>query len=160
MTIYAEFVLQNRMLDLHVKSQHLGERTKLLEEINHEIDYLHSILLILKVPNQVPEYGIRVDFDIPVTTRCLHCQDVAKGGGMCGFDTKTREFMCLCEKGNVTTYCKGRDREINYTILNFGLEHINCRDGECSFSCWSYRSLSWNMVLEESKGESNENRLF
>ncbi|KAK1375362.1 Myosin heavy chain [Heracleum sosnowskyi] len=43
-----ESVLENRMLDLHVKSQHLGERTKLLEEINHEIDHLHSVLLILK----------------------------------------------------------------------------------------------------------------
>lgn len=57
--------------------------------------------------SQVPEYGIRVDFDIPVTTRCLQCQDISKGGGMCGFDTKTQEFLCLCDKGNVTTYCKG-----------------------------------------------------
>ncbi|PRQ28391.1 putative wall-associated receptor kinase, galacturonan-binding domain-containing protein [Rosa chinensis] len=55
--------------------------------------------------DQVPEYGIRVDFDIPVTTRCLHCQDTSKGGGTCGFDTKTQSFLCLCERGNVTTYC-------------------------------------------------------
>ncbi|KAL8113048.1 uncharacterized protein LOC141663708 isoform X2 [Apium graveolens] len=43
-----ESVFENRMNDLNVKSKHLGERTKLLEEINHEIDHLHSVLLILK----------------------------------------------------------------------------------------------------------------
>ncbi|KAI5673018.1 hypothetical protein M9H77_13382 [Catharanthus roseus] len=55
--------------------------------------------------NQIPEYGIRVDFDIPVTTRCLQCQDTTKGAGICGFDTETQNFLCLCKKGNVTTYC-------------------------------------------------------
>ncbi|KAL1834351.1 hypothetical protein ACET3Z_004002 [Daucus carota] len=69
--------------------------------------------------NQVPEYGIRVDFDIPVTTKCLHCQDVAKGGGMCGFDTKTQEFLCLCDKGNVTTYCK--DHDVSHEHSNRGV---------------------------------------
>lgn len=56
--------------------------------------------------DQVAEYGIRVDFDIPVTTRCLQCEDTSKGGGKCGFDTQTRDFLCLCEDRNVTTYCK------------------------------------------------------
>ncbi|KAK8293344.1 hypothetical protein V6Z12_D06G182400 [Gossypium hirsutum] len=56
--------------------------------------------------NQVPEYGIRVDFDVPVTTRCLQCQDPSMGAGTCGFDTKTGNFLCLCKKGNVTSYCK------------------------------------------------------
>ncbi|CAN4083757.1 unnamed protein product [Withania somnifera] len=55
--------------------------------------------------DQAPEYGIRVDFDIPVTTRCLQCQDTAKGGGTCGFDAETQDFLCLCDKGNSTTYC-------------------------------------------------------
>uniref|UniRef100_A0A2N9H868 Wall-associated receptor kinase galacturonan-binding domain-containing protein n=1 Tax=Fagus sylvatica TaxID=28930 RepID=A0A2N9H868_FAGSY len=67
--------------------------------------------------DQVPEYGIRVNFDIPVTTRCLLCEDRVKGGGTCGFDTQTQSFLCLCEKGNVTTYCKdhsiaGHNRKI------------------------------------------------
>lgn len=57
--------------------------------------------------DQVPEYGIRVDFDIPVTTSCLRCQDTGKGGGICGFDTQTQDFLCLCEEGNVTTFCNG-----------------------------------------------------
>ncbi|KAL6990750.1 hypothetical protein U1Q18_008871 [Sarracenia purpurea var. burkii] len=57
--------------------------------------------------DQVPEYGIRVDFDIPVTTRCLQCQDTSKGGGKCGFDTLTQSFLCLCDEGNATTYCNG-----------------------------------------------------
>ncbi|KAL6332236.1 hypothetical protein AAG906_001951 [Vitis piasezkii] len=56
--------------------------------------------------DQIPEYGVRVDFDIPVTTRCLQCQDTTKGGGTCGFDTQTQDFLCLCEQGNTTTYCK------------------------------------------------------
>ncbi|WOG89810.1 hypothetical protein DCAR_0209049 [Daucus carota subsp. sativus] len=48
MGINAESVLEDRMHDLDVKSQHLGEYTKQLEEINHEIDHLQSVLLILK----------------------------------------------------------------------------------------------------------------
>ncbi|XP_074586588.1 uncharacterized protein LOC141842273 [Curcuma longa] len=56
--------------------------------------------------DQVPEYGIRVDFEIPVTTRCLQCQDVRRGaGGTCGFDTASRSFLCLCDEGNATTHC-------------------------------------------------------
>lgn len=58
--------------------------------------------------DQVPEYGIRVDFDVPVTTRCLQCQDQSKGrGGTCGFDTQTQSFLCLCKEGNFTTHCNG-----------------------------------------------------
>ncbi|XP_077228443.1 wall-associated receptor kinase galacturonan-binding protein isoform X2 [Tasmannia lanceolata] len=55
--------------------------------------------------DQVPEYGIRVDFDIPVTTRCLQCQDNTRGGGTCGFDTQSQSFLCLCQERNVTTFC-------------------------------------------------------
>ncbi|XP_055806443.1 uncharacterized protein LOC129875033 [Solanum dulcamara] len=58
--------------------------------------------------DQAPEYGIRVDFDIPVTTRCLQCQETAKGGGTCGFDIETQDFLCLCDKGNSTTFCNDR----------------------------------------------------
>ncbi|XP_065879559.1 uncharacterized protein [Euphorbia lathyris] len=56
--------------------------------------------------DQVPEYGIRIDFDIPITTHCLECQDMTKGGGTCGFHTLSQSFMCLCGDTNVTTYCK------------------------------------------------------
>ncbi|XP_030492245.2 uncharacterized protein LOC115708178 [Cannabis sativa] len=55
--------------------------------------------------DQVPEYGVRVDFETPVTTNCLRCQDMNKGGGTCGFDIHSQDFLCLCEKANVTTYC-------------------------------------------------------
>ncbi|XP_029129083.1 uncharacterized protein LOC109808621 isoform X2 [Cajanus cajan] len=58
---------------------------------------------------QLPQYGIRIDFDIPVTTRCLQCQDPSKGAGTCGFDTQTQSFMCLCKDGNFTTHCKDYD---------------------------------------------------
>ncbi|KAL5773265.1 hypothetical protein ACOSQ2_013189 [Xanthoceras sorbifolium] len=36
---------------------------------------------------------------------------MTKGGGTCGFDTVTQNFLCLCPKGNVTTFCK--DHEIS-----------------------------------------------
>ncbi|PIA28843.1 hypothetical protein AQUCO_06600043v1 [Aquilegia coerulea] len=61
--------------------------------------------------DQVPEYGIRVDFDIPVTTHCLQCEDNLKGGGTCGFDTQSQNFLCLCEKANTTTYCTDPENE-------------------------------------------------
>ncbi|CAF1925294.1 unnamed protein product [Brassica oleracea var. botrytis] len=55
--------------------------------------------------DQFPEYGIRVDFEFPVTTKCLLCQDTTKSGGVCGFDTRTQNFLCLCKQGNITTHC-------------------------------------------------------
>ncbi|XP_043688490.1 uncharacterized protein LOC122639664 [Telopea speciosissima] len=58
--------------------------------------------------DQIPAYGVRVNFDIPVTTRCLLCQDKSRGGGTCGFDTQLQSFSCLCEGGNSTTYCTDR----------------------------------------------------
>ncbi|XP_059624398.1 uncharacterized protein LOC132267283 [Cornus florida] len=69
--------------------------------------------------DQVPEYGIKVDFDIPVTTSCLQCQDTTKGGGTCGFDTQTQNFLCLCKEGNFTTYCK--DPKISRHGKNIGV---------------------------------------
>ncbi|KAL4628328.1 hypothetical protein ACB092_05G229800 [Castanea dentata] len=98
--------------------------------------------------DQVPEYGIRVDFDIPVTTRCLQCQDRVKGGGTCGFDTQTQNFLCLCEERNITTYCQGTVTAVS--------------------AAGGLRSCRWSMVLEEVRAkapvtcgvQSNENRLF
>ncbi|KDP20716.1 hypothetical protein JCGZ_21187 [Jatropha curcas] len=58
--------------------------------------------------DQVPEYGIRIDFDIPVTTSCLECQDMTKGGGTCGFNTQSQNFLCMCNDRNTTTYCNDR----------------------------------------------------
>ncbi|CAM8932811.1 unnamed protein product [Rhodiola kirilowii] len=66
--------------------------------------------------DHVPQYGIRVDFDIPVTTRCLQCQDTRKGGGTCGFDTQTESFLCLCQDGNSTTYCKDHESHQHKTM--------------------------------------------
>ncbi|KAL2931280.1 [F-actin]-monooxygenase mical2 [Bienertia sinuspersici] len=75
--------------------------------------------------DQVPEYGTRVDFDIPTTSTCLRCQDRAKGGGTCGFDTSNQDFLCLCEQKNVTTYVK-------ITMLKATvdtLEQLQCNGG-------------------------------
>jgi hypothetical protein len=76
--------------------------------------------------DQVPEYGVRVDFEIPVTTRCLQCQDRRNGdGGTCGFDPTTRDFVCICDDGrNSTTDCAG---------ALFVLSSANWSDGiDCS----------------------------
>ncbi|KAK6132796.1 hypothetical protein DH2020_033474 [Rehmannia glutinosa] len=48
--------------------------------------------------NQVPEYGIRVDFDIPVTTRCLWChcvRTVRRVGGPAG-SIRKHKISCAC----------------------------------------------------------------
>ncbi|CAN1226755.1 hypothetical protein LINGRAPRIM_LOCUS1111 [Linum grandiflorum] len=59
---------------------------------------------------EIPEYGIRVDFDTPVTSPCLRCQDMSNGGGgTCGFDTQSQDFLCLCPQGNFTTSCDQGD---------------------------------------------------
>lgn len=55
--------------------------------------------------DEVAEFGVRVDFEVPVIERCRLCRE--KGGGVCGYDVHSREFLCLCEGGNVTTYCGG-----------------------------------------------------
>jgi Wall-associated receptor kinase C-terminal len=70
--------------------------------------YWRTIGTTIPPYDQVPEYGIRIDFEIPVTTRCLECEDNRKGGGVCGFDTESRDFLCLCQDGNTTTFCSGK----------------------------------------------------
>ncbi|KAK8928485.1 hypothetical protein KSP39_PZI017919 [Platanthera zijinensis] len=54
--------------------------------------------------DEPPEYGIRLNFDIPSTERCRLCEE--KGAGTCGFDTATGGFLCLCRRGNSTTTCE------------------------------------------------------
>ncbi|CAN1226765.1 hypothetical protein LINGRAPRIM_LOCUS1111 [Linum grandiflorum] len=68
---------------------------------------------------EIPEYGIRVDFDTPVTSPCLRCQDMSNGGGgTCGFDTQSQDFLCLCPQGNFTTSC---DQGFNFIHSIVGL---------------------------------------
>ncbi|KAK1314213.1 Wall-associated receptor kinase 5 [Acorus calamus] len=54
--------------------------------------------------DRVPEYGVRIEFEVPVTIDCLRCMDSASGGA-CGFDTGSRRFRCLCREGNETVHC-------------------------------------------------------
>lgn len=55
--------------------------------------------------NQIPAYGIRLNYEVPITTHCLNCQNDGDGGGICGYDTQSASFLCLCSDQNVTTYC-------------------------------------------------------
>ncbi|KAM1033547.1 hypothetical protein ACFX13_037839 [Malus domestica] len=112
--------------------------------------------------DQVPEYGIRVNFDIPVTTRCLQCQDTSKGGGTCGFDTKTLNFWCLCDRGNVTTYCK--DHSISQNRRNGVL--AGTISGVTVAGAFGVGAGIWYLKKMRAKSpvtcgvQSNENRLF
>ncbi|KAJ8761145.1 hypothetical protein K2173_001201 [Erythroxylum novogranatense] len=117
--------------------------------------------------DQVPEYGIRVNFDIPVTTHCLQCQDMTKGGGTCGFDSQSQNFLCLCNQRNVTTYCNdnGTSRHGHAGVIAgkpnvYIAGHIfwiclslfsGCRGSDCSFRRWGLWSWGCHMVLEESE---------
>ncbi|GJZ89315.1 leaf rust 10 disease-resistance locus receptor-like protein kinase-like 2.7 protein [Tanacetum coccineum] len=98
--------------------------------------------------NTPPEYGIRIDFDIPVTTRCLQCQDGSKGGGTCGYDVETHDFSCLCDKGNVTTYCKGTATAVSVAgAIGIGV------------GVWYFRKARAKAPVTHGV-QSNENRLF
>lgn len=55
--------------------------------------------------NQIPVYGIRLNYENPSTNHCLSCQDDGYGKGTCGYDTEFGNFLCLCNDRNVTTYC-------------------------------------------------------
>ncbi|XP_020594539.1 wall-associated receptor kinase-like 20, partial [Phalaenopsis equestris] len=65
--------------------------------------------------DEVAEYGIRVDFEVPSAAKCRTCAE--KGKGVCGFDTATGDFLCLCTGGVSTTNCEG-EKEKLFTIIN------------------------------------------
>ncbi|KAL3519440.1 hypothetical protein ACH5RR_017589 [Cinchona calisaya] len=111
--------------------------------------------------NQIPEYGIRVDFEIPVTTRCLRCQDTAKSGGICGFDTETQNFLCLCEKGNVTTFCKDRSNSHTRSGVVAGTATAVSVAGALGIGAgiWFLRKARAKAPVTQGV-QSNENRLF
>ncbi|KZV16068.1 hypothetical protein F511_26197 [Dorcoceras hygrometricum] len=108
--------------------------------------------------SQVPEYGIRVDFEIPVTTRCLQCQDNAKRGGVCGFDTETQDFLCLCEKGNTTTHCE--DHHNRPGVVAGAVTAVSVAGAlGIGAGLWYLRKLRTKAPVTHGV-QSNENRLF
>ncbi|KAJ9563804.1 hypothetical protein OSB04_008964 [Centaurea solstitialis] len=111
--------------------------------------------------NTAPEYGIRVDFDIPVTTRCLQCQDGSKGGGKCGFDVETRDFSCLCDKGNVTTFCKDHSQHGRSFRVAAGTATAVSVAGAIGIGAgvWYFRKVKGAKPVTHGV-QTNENRLF
>ncbi|KHN03497.1 hypothetical protein glysoja_004523 [Glycine soja] len=113
--------------------------------------------------DQVPEYGIRIDFDIPVTRRCLQCQDPYKGGGTCGFDTQTQSFMCLCKEGNFTTHCKDYDATRHNRKVHVIAGTVS---GVSAAGAFGIGAGIWYLKKVRAKApvtcgvQSNENRLF
>ncbi|KAJ8616756.1 hypothetical protein MRB53_036128 [Persea americana] len=112
--------------------------------------------------DQVPEYGIRIDFEIPVTTRCLQCQDTRKGGGTCGFDTETQGFLCLCDGRNVTSYCA--DRSISQHRSSVGViagttTAVSIGAIAVGAVIWYLKKVKQNKVVTCGV-QNNENRLF
>ncbi|XP_039142948.1 wall-associated receptor kinase-like 15 isoform X2 [Dioscorea cayenensis subsp. rotundata] len=111
------------------------------------------------VYDQAPEFGVRVDFEIPVTTRCLRCRDQEKGGGTCGFDTTEGSFLCLCKERNATTFCtdggfahKRSAGLIAVTVVSFaGVAGIGAL-------VWYIKKMRTNKVT--CGVQTNENRFF
>ncbi|CAL5038546.1 unnamed protein product [Urochloa decumbens] len=114
--------------------------------------------------DQVPAYGVRVDFEIPVTTRCLQCQDKRRGdGGTCGFDPATRDFVCICGDGrNSTTDCAD-----GHASGNHGSAGVIAASVVVSISAaigigglvWYIRKIRPSKVVTCGV-QSNENRFF
>ncbi|XP_062228707.1 uncharacterized protein LOC133926699 [Phragmites australis] len=112
--------------------------------------------------DQVPEYGVRVDFEIPVTTRCLQCQDKRRGdGGTCGFDPATRDFVCICDDGrNSSTDCAGgrASRNSAGVIAASVVFSVSAAIGVGGL-VWYIRKIRSNKVVTCGV-QSNENRFF
>ncbi|XP_047323791.1 uncharacterized protein LOC124927432 [Impatiens glandulifera] len=125
-----------------------------------------------------PEYGVRVDFDLEVTRSCLLCEDTAKGGGRCGFDTQNQSFVCLCDDHegmdnnyNATTYCKDpryysqQNHGKKIGIINAGsavaaasvVGAVIIILGIGGFCLWKVRS---HKPVTHGVQTNNENRLF
>lgn len=96
--------------------------------------------------DQVPAYGVRVDFEVPVTTRCLQCQDKRRGdGGTCGFDPATRDFVCICGDGrNSTTDCAGASGTVHAStgcVCSVSHFFSFLKKSNCIMICSMYESL-------------------
>ncbi|KAL6592617.1 hypothetical protein ACP70R_049295 [Stipagrostis hirtigluma subsp. patula] len=113
--------------------------------------------------DQVPEYGVRVDFEIPVTTRCLQCQDTRRGaGGTCGFDPATRDFVCICGDGrNSSTDCAGRGSrsQASATVVAASVVFSISAAIGIGGLVWYIRKIKSNKVVTCGV-QSNENRFF
>uniref|UniRef100_A0A0D9VCL4 Wall-associated receptor kinase galacturonan-binding domain-containing protein n=1 Tax=Leersia perrieri TaxID=77586 RepID=A0A0D9VCL4_9ORYZ len=114
--------------------------------------------------DQVPAYGVRVDFEIPVTTRCLQCEDRRRGaGGTCGFDPATRDFVCICDDGrNSTTDCAdgpaSRHRASAGVVAASVVFSISAAIGITGL-VWYIRKIK-SMRVVTCGVQSNENRFF
>ncbi|KAJ3692338.1 hypothetical protein LUZ60_012688 [Juncus effusus] len=123
--------------------------------------YWRTIGATIPPYDQLPEYGIRVDFDIPVTIRCLECQDNRRGGGVCGFNTDTRSFLCLCQDGNVTTFCSDSESKHGTSPTVVAGTVVFSVAGAIGIGAlvWFIRKLKSNKVVNCGV-QSNENRYF
>ncbi|KAI4298723.1 hypothetical protein L6164_032247 [Bauhinia variegata] len=113
--------------------------------------------------DQVPEYGIRIDFDIPITSRCLQCQDPLKGAGTCGYDTVNQSFMCLCKEGNSTTHCKDHDIAQHNKRVHVIAGSATAASAAGAFGIgagiWYFRKVRAKAPVTHGV-QSNENRFF
>ncbi|CAA7397720.1 unnamed protein product [Spirodela intermedia] len=108
--------------------------------------YWRTVGLNFPPYDQVPEYGIRIDFQIPLTTGCLQCQDAERRGGTCGFNTANKDFLCLCREGNATTNCAVMTGGSVVGIVSVGA------------LVWFFKKLKARKVT--CGVQSNENRIF
>ncbi|ONK69898.1 uncharacterized protein A4U43_C05F28000 [Asparagus officinalis] len=86
-----------------------------------------------------------------------------KGGGVCGYDVHSGEFLCLCEQGgNVTTYCgdKSLQHRTPATVIA-GTTTVVSVAGLASAGVlvWYLRKMRPNKVVTCGV-QTTENRLF
>uniref|UniRef100_A0A1D1Y0Z6 Wall-associated receptor kinase 5 n=1 Tax=Anthurium amnicola TaxID=1678845 RepID=A0A1D1Y0Z6_9ARAE len=125
--------------------------------------YWRAVGLSFPPYDQVPEFGVRVDFEVPVTTRCLQCQDPERGGGTCGYDTVSRAFLCLCQEGNATANCADDGRSLRHKTSTGVV--VGATTGVSVAGIVGVGALVW--FLKKMKPnkvtcgvQSNENRMF
>ncbi|MQL88935.1 hypothetical protein Taro_021509 [Colocasia esculenta] len=125
--------------------------------------YWRTVGLSFPPYDQVPEFGVRIDFEIPVTTRCLQCEDAGRGGGTCGYDTASRNFLCLCREGNVTTNCADGESSSRHRVSTGVV--VGATTGVSVAGIVGVGAIMWFLrKVKPNKVtcgvQSNENRLF
>ncbi|KAK6154355.1 hypothetical protein DH2020_008603 [Rehmannia glutinosa] len=83
-----------------------------------------------------------------------------EGWGTCGFNTQTQDFLCLCEKGNVTTSCKDQIAQHNRPAVVAGtVTAVSVAGAFVGAGVWYLKKMRAKAPVTHGV-QTNENRLF
>ncbi|KAL0328459.1 UNVERIFIED_CONTAM: hypothetical protein Scaly_2278500 [Sesamum calycinum] len=83
-----------------------------------------------------------------------------EGRRTCGFDTQTQDFLCLCEKGNATTYCKDQNSQHNRAVVVAGsVTAVSVAGAFVGGAVWYLKRLRAKAPVTHGV-QTNDNRLF